>query len=382
VLVPFVLGNRGRDQGLKEIAMKNLQVDWSVLETAFEQMGGEFASMNEALNYFDTETGQVIVIDETVSDAMAAIMEDLGEAEIEAGDWTQQDVCRTPSYESLQDWLKPVVLSAVEVEYGDNISRFKSIPQFESHDAFQWMQAFVESVRDDATRKRLSAALEKRKPFHQFRDAIGSDRRLQQDWRAFESARKREGITEWLTSIGVEPINPDEMTYHPPPLVDLRMIMFAEVRRFVDLARQLDGVERIALVGSLATDKEFPKDIDLLVTITDDCDLTELARLGRQLAGHMAAHSSGADVFLASPSGEYLGRTCPWKECRPGVRASCDALSCGVRQYLHDDFESIRLRRAFIEHPPAMLWPDATASKDVPTDVTEQLIGPLSMDPS
>ena len=35
--------------------------------------------------------------------------------------------------------------------------------------------------------------------------------------------------------------------------------------------------------GSLTTDKEFPKDIDLLVTATDDCELEPLAQLGRRL---------------------------------------------------------------------------------------------------
>jgi predicted nucleotidyltransferase len=33
----------------------------------------------------------------------------------------------------------------------------------------------------------------------------------------------------------------------------------------------------IALIGSIVTAKPTPKDIDLLVTVTDDADLTSLA---------------------------------------------------------------------------------------------------------
>ena len=85
-----------------------------------------------------------------------------------------------------------------------------------------------------------------------------------------------------------------------PPLSDLWRIMFAEVRRFVRFARDIEGVRRIALIGSLTTDREFLKDIDAFVTVRDDCGLAPVAQLGRQLSGHMNCHRAGADVFLAS----------------------------------------------------------------------------------
>jgi predicted nucleotidyltransferase len=163
-----------------------------------------------------------------------------------------------------------------------------------------------------------------------------------------------------------------------PPLPDLRKIMFAEVRRFVRFARDIRGLLRIALIGSLASDKESPKDIDLLITISDDCNLSALAALGRQLTGHMAAHSASADIFLANPDGEYLGRTCSWKKCSPGVRQSCDALSCGVRRYLHDDLKTVRLSKELIQDPPVLLWPEISASSDCPADLHRELIQQLS----
>ena len=54
----------------------------------------------------------------------------------------------------------------------------------------------------------------------------------------------------------------------------------------------------------------------------------------------MAQSQNGGDIFLAGPKGNYLGRTCHWKNCGPGIRMSCDALHCGQRHYLHDDLRN------------------------------------------
>jgi hypothetical protein len=63
-----------------------------------------------------------------------------------------------------------------------------------------------------------------------------------------------------------------------------------------------------------------PKDADLLVTVEDEADLAPLARLGRRLQGRAQSMNKGADVFLADAHHHYLGRTCTWKECAPGIR--------------------------------------------------------------
>lgn len=361
--------------------MKKLSINWFDLEMAFENLSGEDSYLSEIANYFDKETGRVVVLSDDTRDAMSSIVDDLDEMIDDGADWTTEDICCTSSYQALPDWMKESVLAAIQVEYGTDDDRFEPIPQFDSHEAFEWMESFAESVNDNSMRDRLSAALSGRKPFRNFRDAIGSDRRLEQQWHVFESSCRRKAIIEWLHSIDVEPVNPEDSTYDPPALPELRKIMFAEVRRFVRFARDVPGVLSIGLIGSLASDKEFPNDIDLLLTITDDCDLTELARLGRQLAGHMNSHSAGADVFLANPTNTYLGRTCPWKRCGPGNRARCDAQSCGARRYLHDDFGAIQLSEDLIQHPPATLWPKPTAISAVPADVHEQLLEPLSLDP-
>jgi hypothetical protein len=136
-------------------------------------------------------------------------------------------------------------------------------------------------------------------------------------------------------------------------------------------------VTRIALISSLATEKPNPKDADLLVTIADDADLTVLAAQGRKLQGHAQTRNHGGEVFLANPQGVYIGRTCPWKTCAPGVRMRCDAQHCGWRPYLHDDFGTIKLRKTLIAKPPIVLWPEVVAHVAVPKDVEALLLAPL-----
>ena len=130
----------------------------------------------------------------------------------------------------------------------------------------------------------------------------------------------------------------------------IRDDLLSEVRRFVERARVCPGVRRIVLIGSLATNKEDPKDADVLVTVDDDADLTPLATAGRRLKGRAQSRNKGADIFLADPSGNYIGRICHWRECYPGIRASCDARHCGRRAYLHDDLYDIMLSASLIKH--------------------------------
>ena len=125
-------------------------------------------------------------------------------------------------------------------------------------------------------------------------------------------------------------------------LPPIRPHLLAGVLAFTQAACRLPGVTRIALIGSLATDKPDPRDVDVLVTVADDVDLTLLAAQGRKLLGHAQSRYRGADILLVNPGGDYLGRLCASKQCGPHARASCDAQHGGRRLYLHDDLHTIR----------------------------------------
>lgn len=166
----------------------------------------------------------------------------------------------------------------------------------------------------------------------------------------------------------------------PSPCPGTRAYLLQAGLGFVREARQVPGVGRIALLGSLLTPKAEPKDIDLLVSVDAQADLTELARLGRRLKGHAQQRNKGADIFLADLQHQYIGRTCSWKVCAPGVRMSCDARHCARRAHLHDDLDAITLAPALTQAPPVELWPQRVCRVPVPEDVARLLLEPLAHD--
>jgi hypothetical protein len=122
-------------------------------------------------------------------------------------------------------------------------------------------------------------------------------------------------------------------------------------------------------LGSITTEREKPKDIDLLVVVADDTDVARLAMHARRLQGTAQQVNCGADVFLADVQGTYLGRTCHWRDCRPGIRVACDARHCGRRPHLHDDLDVVRLSNDIVERPPVTVWPHVVRRCTPPPDV-------------
>jgi hypothetical protein len=157
------------------------------------------------------------------------------------------------------------------------------------------------------------------------------------------------------------------------PLAQIRTRLLRDGLSFVRAAQRLPGVVRIALIGSLASPKQAPKDIDFLVFVADACDLLALANAGRRLKGRTQSYNCGADIFLADEDQRYIGRICHWKECRPGVRASCDSRHCGRRAFLHDDLDDMKLDDALVRDPPIELWPRLRSLVTTPADV-EQVV--------
>lgn len=144
---------------------------------------------------------------------------------------------------------------------------------------------------------------------------------------------------------------------------------------FVIAARQIAGVHRIALLGSLTTSKDRPKDADVLVSVDAGAPLEELARVGRRFQGRAQGINSTADVFLADVDGQYLGRICHYRECHP--RAGCCARHCGARPHLADDLDLVELDHALILRPPLVLHPTVSANEMVPADVAALLLARL-----
>ena len=150
-----------------------------------------------------------------------------------------------------------------------------------------------------------------------------------------------------------------------------RLFLLDGLQRFMVLARKLEGIRRISVLGSIVTAKPNPKDIDILVVGADHTDLAPLAACSRQLKGVVQSINRGADVFLANEQDNYIGRICHWKDCRPGIRLACKALNCGRRPYLYDDFGVVKLNEELVQHPPLTLWPSLEVRCPLPEDVED-----------
>jgi hypothetical protein len=162
-------------------------------------------------------------------------------------------------------------------------------------------------------------------------------------------------------------------TYAPRPSgPEPRRALLTAVRAFVRAAANCPGVYRIALLGSLTTDKPVPRDADVLVTIEGATDLAALARAGRRLQGQAGSINLGADVFLADQDGRYLGRICGFRECHPRMR--CRARNCGGREHLNDDLDVVTLPQKLLAAPPVDLWPNVVRRAAMQPDVESLLL--------
>jgi hypothetical protein len=338
--------------------MKKVTVNWNELSAAFDN------SRLELRYFLDTDTGQVLMVtaedysylqelyEETQEEASGAFDLDLALAESGLPDWQQEGV-RTADF--------------IEIHFG---GRIIAIPEADTRAGYDAMQAFIATVENRRLQNQLVQATHGRGAFRRFRNILSQHLAEEQRWYAFEENRLRQQIADWLTEEGIEPINdPELVAVDEAAFVELRNRLLDEVALFVQATSQIPGVRRIALIGSLTSDKPDPKDADILVTVTDTLDLARLAEQGRKLKGHCQSFNRGGEVFLADEQNRYLGRICPWKRCEPYIRAACQAQNCGQRPFLHDDLHVIKLPAHLFAAPPLILWPELVASVAVPEDV-------------
>ena len=349
--------------------MRKLQVDLGELMYVFDDASWETS------HYLDLETGQVVMITQETRCELEHIYEEEYDPDAEQ----PLDLAEVLRQRELPEWRQQALLEAdqVEAQYG---SRYIGMPDASSHEGYRDMEVFIATVGDERLQDRLWRAISGRGAFRYFKDVLTDYPRERERWFAFKDARLEQRVLDWLESEGIEPIAeppPAEELAPSPPTPSTRARLIAEVLPFVRAAGKLPGVLRIALIGSLTTDEPDPKDVDMLVTVTGEADLAPLATLGRKLQGHAQSFNRGGEVFLADPQGNYLGRTCPWKRCGPGIRTRCDALHCGQRPYLHDDWEAVRLDESLIAAPPLELWPQVVARVPIPEDVEQAIVVPL-----
>jgi predicted nucleotidyltransferase len=82
-----------------------------------------------------------------------------------------------------------------------------------------------------------------------------------------------------------------------------RQQLLVGLRRFVVSVRQMAGVRRIAILGSIVTAKQDPTDVDVLVVVADDADLAPLATASRRLCRGTPRVSIGVLTCFSPTSG-------------------------------------------------------------------------------
>ena len=90
-----------------------------------------------------------------------------------------------------------------------------------------------------------------------------------------------------------------------PSVAEPGKALLIAVCSFVRAARICPGVLRIALMGSLVTNKPIPKDADVLVTIDDTTDLTGLARAASAPQGVCSNHQPSSLMRLGVTSDAF-----------------------------------------------------------------------------
>lgn len=90
-----------------------------------------------------------------------------------------------------------------EMDEGEDDERLPLDP-IHSSTRFRWMQEFVEIVQSIPARTALRRALDRSKPFRNFKDALTEYPNLRAKWFQFEADRERKEIIEFLESVDFE----------------------------------------------------------------------------------------------------------------------------------------------------------------------------------
>ena len=345
--------------------MRKLKVDLAALEFAIEDVSGV------TTYYLDITNGAVIQVRSETRRIWARIYDELSRQH----DATAADFSAMFAHYARGE----VTLSSLQAvhELETNLgSRYLRVPRADSRKSYEDIEEFITTIADEAFREKLTQALGGQGAFRRFKEMLAGDRHERERWFRFKNARMRQRVNEWLSAYEIDPVMGAERmeTTDIPPV---RMRLLQEMGDLVHALMKVPGVTRIALIGSLATDVEAPRDADLLISVNEDANLTPLAKLGRRWRAFVQSLHCSGDIFLCDEQGNYLGRTCPWKDCGAGLNPQCDARHCSRRRYLHDDLNTIRLSRQVVSLPPIELWPEIILRAPVPQDVDDILVKTL-----
>jgi hypothetical protein len=93
------------------------------------------------------------------------------------------------NYDLFEDQIK---------EIKRNRKRYREIERMDSHDYFKVMERFADSVSDDSLREKLLTALQRPKPFANFKFEINNSGPYRQIWFDFQQEQQVEWVKDQL----------------------------------------------------------------------------------------------------------------------------------------------------------------------------------------
>ena len=144
--------------------MKKIRVNWDFLCLAFED------ASCEREYHLDTKTGEVIMI----ADSMA-----------------------TEECEQIREELEE-----------DTEDRYLYVEKQTSHEGYQDMEDFIETVEDENLKDKLYIAIDGRGAFRRFKDVLYDHPEERERWLAFRDTHLEERIIAWLEVEGYQTERP------------------------------------------------------------------------------------------------------------------------------------------------------------------------------
>ena len=177
------------------LSPRRARVNMSDLVDAFD-MGGDSIDV-----YLDLEAGEVIPITDDIRSEMSAIYEDLPASL--AGEELRAAVVEAIENRGLPGWMDEPLMEAIQVEDGLG-TRFIKVPQTESRDGYEDMEAFIETVTSPSVQEVLTVSIDGRGAFGRFKNTLTRYPAVRERWFAFKDARTCERVREWLADEGIE----------------------------------------------------------------------------------------------------------------------------------------------------------------------------------
>jgi len=174
---------------------RNLAVDLDGLVIALD------TDSDEVRYFLDLETGEVIMVSDETRDLAEEIVNEIPE---------DQEVTREALEVAIEgrdepDWLIEAAIQAALIEEGYG-KRYLEVEPVETHDAYQDMETFIETVADPRLQRELERAISGRGAFRRFKDTLLDYPAERQRWFAFQNDVMRQRAIEWLHNNGIEPL--------------------------------------------------------------------------------------------------------------------------------------------------------------------------------